>query len=215
MTVNWETASVLEPGALVMVGTPDGPAMLAPPELLGVGSVGPQGPAGPAGADGATGPQGIQGVQGATGVTNVATAKNSANTTNSTVTPVDCTGLAVTLTTGRRYTVQAHILFQTAATTTGIGFNFTGPAMTSCGWRARIQQAAAGTDQTFESTATALATQLVSASVIAANTTYLATIEGVFAPSATGALQLQVRSEVAGSQCTVLNGSAVVLIDCG
>ena len=61
---------------------------------------------------------------------------------------------------------------------TGIGLVFSTPAMTAANWKASIRQGNAGTDQTYENSATSLTTVLVSTSVPAANTDYMAIIEG-------------------------------------
>jgi len=182
---------------------------------------GPQGPAGDTGSQGIQGIQGIQGLQGIQGPagtpgTIVATYKNSGTQTNSSNSaPVDITGLAATVAAGRRYILRLFVPFQSAATTTGIGFGFTAPAMTNWFALASIQQGAAGVDQTWVNMATAPGTFLTSASVVAANTTYLAQVEIVFTPSANGTVQLGFRSEVNTSQVSVLNGAAGFLIDCG
>jgi hypothetical protein len=63
-------------------------------------------------------------------------------------------------------------------------------------------------------TVTAPATALTSTAVVAANTQYLASLEVVLTPSANGSLQVGFRSEVNGSQVSVLNGAAGYLIDC-
>lgn len=179
------------------------------------GPPGAQGDPGTPGQAGAQGPQGIQGIQGPAGA-GMTVARNTGNQTNtSNTTPTDITGLAIALTTGRRYTIRALVPFQTAATTTGIGFTWTGPAMTDCAWNVTIPQGAVGVDQQYTAHATALATVLVSAAVVAASTTYLAVIEGVFSPSANGTLQLRFRSEVNASQVTARDGAAMYAVDCG
>ena len=58
-------------------------------------------------------------------------------------------------------------------------------------------------------------TVLVSASFAAANTDYMAIIEGFCEPSANGSLQLRCRSEVNGSQITIKNSGVGFLIDAG
>jgi len=51
---------------------------------------------------------------------------------------------------------------------------------------------------------------LVSASVAAANTDYMAIIEGLCEASANGSLQLRCRSEVNGSQITIKNSGHLI-----
>jgi hypothetical protein len=134
---------------------------------------------------------------------------------SSNATPSDITGLAFALTSGRRYYFKFFGQYQTAATTTGIGFTFSGPAVTRTSWRARIRQAANGTDSFYEGDAQALTTVTVSTAVVAANTDYAWEIEGVVQPSADGTLQLRVRSEVNSSQVTVQDVGIGLLVDVG
>jgi hypothetical protein len=144
------------------------------------------------------------------------TAKQTAQITNSSnTTPTDITGLYFDLVSGRRYVFKFFVTFKSAATGTGVGFVFSAPAMTAANWKVSITQGNAGTDQTFENSATSLTTVLVSASVAAANTDYMAIIEGFCEPSANGNLQLRCRSEVNGPQITIKNSGVGYLIDAG
>ena len=134
------------------------------------------------------------------------TAKQTAQITNSSnTTPTDITGLHFDLVSGRRYVFKFFVTFKSSAAGTGVGFVFSAPAMTAANWKVSITQGNAGTDQTFENSATSLTTVLVSASVAAANTDYMAIVEGFCEPSANGSLQLRCRSEVNGSQITIKN----------
>lgn len=125
-------------------------------------------------------------------------------------------GLSFSLTANRMYHFKFMGIFQSAATTTGLGLSLTGPAVTYAGWTAQIEQAAAGTDQHYTYTvANSLSFIGASPSVVAANTDYLWEVEGFVQPSAAGTLQLQFRSEVSGSTVTLKAGSVGVLTDCG
>jgi hypothetical protein len=135
---------------------------------------------------------------------------NAATTTSST-TPVDITGLAFSLTSGTMYHFRFQGVYQTAATTTGIGFTFTGPATTYCAWFVSIQQGNAGTAQYYSNSTTSITAQLTSASVINSGTNYLWRVEGLIQPSATSTLQLRTVSEVGGSSITVQAGSLGIL----
>ena len=144
------------------------------------------------------------------------TAKQTAQITNSSnTTPTDITGLYFDLVSGRRYVFKFFVTFKSTAAGTGVGFVFSAPAMTAANWKVSITQGNAGTDQTFENSATSLTTVLVSASVAAANTDYMAIIEGFCEPSANGSLQLRCRSEVNGPQITIKNSGVGYLIDAG
>jgi hypothetical protein len=111
-----------------------------------------------------------------------------------------------------RYVFKFFVTFKSAAAGTGIGFVFSSPAMTAANWKVSIMQGNAGTDQTFENSATSLTTVLVSASVAAANTDYMAIIEGFCEPYANGGLQLRCRSEVNGSLITIKNSGVGYLL---
>ena len=146
----------------------------------------------------------------------VRTAKQTAQITNSSnTTPTDITGLRFDLVSGRRYAFKFFLTFQSVATGTGVGFVFSSPTMTAANWKASIRQGAAGTDMTYENSATSLTTELINVSVVAANTDYMAIIEGFCEPSADGSLQLQCRSEVNGSQVMIKNSGIGYLIDAG
>lgn len=153
-------------------------------------------------------------------VTLINTARQTtAGYTNSTTTSSDIVGLTLPVLSGRAYKLEVVGIFRTAATTTGLGLNFTGPAVTYMSWTGKIQLAAAGSDQFYEGTvvtaAAAMATtKVVSTGVIAATTDYQFTITGLIIPSANGTLQLQGSSEVAASAITIQH-SIMTLIDCG
>lgn len=131
---------------------------------------------------------------------------NSSNTT-----PSDITGASFSVGIGT-YWFKFRGKYQTAATTTGIGFAFSAPSASTASWGVQIRQAAAGTDQMFTNTDSTLSTVLVSASVVAANTDYEFEVEGHATFTASGTLQLRTRSEVNASQVTVQSGVIGLLI---
>lgn len=205
------------PGATGPTG-PTGPSITGPTGPQGEPSTVP-GPTGPAGDPGPTGPAGADStVTGPTGPagTGVSTCKQTAQITNtSNTTLVDIPGLSFALAAGRRYYFRFLVTFRTGATTTGVGFGFSGPAMTSANWRAEIQRNAPGTDQMHQDSRLVLTQFFSSPSVVAANTDYIAVIEGFCEPSANGTLQLGALSEVSGSQITIQNTGVGFLIDAG
>lgn len=157
-----------------------------------------------------------QGAKGDAGEKGTATCKQSAQiTNNSNTTPTSITGMAHTLVANHRYYFKFLMTFQSAATTTGIGFVFTSPAMSFANWKVKIRQAAAGTDSYYENDGTALTTILVATATLAANTDYLAIVEGYCEPTENGTLQLQVRSEINASQVLVKNQGIGFLVDAG
>lgn len=135
---------------------------------------------------------------------------NSSNTT-----PTDVTGISWSLSSGVMYHFKIMGSFRSAATTTGIGFTFSGPATTYCSWNVEMQQAAAGTDGFYQNAATALTTVLVSTATLATATDYPWEIEGFVQPSAAGTLQLRFRSEVNASQVTLNAGTLGILTTIG
>lgn len=205
------------PGAKGDDGTPGAKGDPGDPGADGAqGEPGAPGTPGAKGDTGDPGPQGDPGTPGAPGPANVQTCKQTALVTNSSsTTPSDVPGMAFALVAGRRYVFRFFVTFQTAATTTGIGFVFTAPAMTAANWMVAIRQGAAGTDQLYTNSATALTTVLVNTGVVALGTDYIAVIEGFCQPSANGTLQLRVRSEVNASQVTVQNTGVGYLVDAG
>lgn len=186
---------------------PTGPTGATGPASTVAGPTGPTGPTGPSvtGPTGPTGPQGTAG-SGVSAVKSTSTITNSSNTT-----PTDITGLSFAVSSGVMYHFKFTGTFRSAATTTGIGFTFSGPATTYCGWWVDIAQAGAGTDQRYQANATALTSTLVATATLATGTDYVWSVEGFLQPSAGGTLQLRVRSEVNGSQVTVNAGSLGIL----
>lgn len=157
-----------------------------------------------------------QGAKGDTGEKGTATCKQTAQVTNNSSTaPTNITGMSFSLVANHRYYFKFLMTFQSAATGTGIGFIFTSPAMSFANWKVKIRQAAAGTDSYYENDGTALTTILVATATLAANTDYLAIVEGFCEPTENGTLQLQVRSEVNASQVMVKNQGIGFLVDAG
>lgn len=199
---------------LVPLPGPKGPTGLQGPP-------GPQGPQGVPGTNGtngtngAQGPQGIQGVQGVQGPAGpsiLTTCKITVDLSpNSTVTMGDATGLSFAVANGTYYAYRFLVLFQTAAITTGIRLSVTHPAATLTAYTALIPAAADAVNALYSGWGTASDDAVVGTGVQAANTTYLATLEGVLLPSAGGTLQLRFASEVAASAVTVKRGSAGIL----
>lgn len=146
----------------------------------------------------------------------ISTCKQTAQVLNSVAaTPSSIPGLSFVVLSGRRYIFEFFLVYQTAATTTGLGLVFTAPAMTSASWFVQIRQGSAGTDLFHEAGAAALTTQLTSASVASANADVGAWVKGICQPSADGTIQLQAVTEVDASQITVQNVGVGVLIDAG
>lgn len=137
----------------------------------------------------------------------------TATQTNTTVTPAAITELTTTSLAPGSYAYRGVIIFQTVATTTGIGFRVNpGTAtLTSVYGKFLISQAASGTVQSFQYSQLNASTNVVSASVIAANTDTIATFEGMFTVSVAGTVSMQFRSEVAASGVSVRVGSFMIV----
>lgn len=145
----------------------------------------------------------------------IQTCKQSAQITNSSSTVFsNVTGMSFSVFAGRRYFFEFATSFQTAVTTTGVGFNCTAPALTSGYWAGLIQSGASGSDMFWEQSSSSLGT-LVSNAVPVQDTDYIALLRGFLTPSADGTLQLRCRSEVDTSQVIVQNVGVGYLIDAG
>jgi hypothetical protein len=118
------------------------------------------------------------------------------------------TQLTLPVVSGVCYAFRFLVLFQTAATTTGISLALNGPTFTAFSYNVLIPIAVAsfliGCKQTY-------ASATIGTAVAAANTTYVATIDGVLIPSASGNLIVQAATEVAASAATVKVGSVGIL----
>jgi hypothetical protein len=116
------------------------------------------------------------------------------------------TELGLTLAPSTAYTFEYYILFQSAATGTGIGLAVNGPAApTVISYTVRIPLGTDGNTTFHGGPGTYLDDWVRSGSVQAANTTYLARISGVIRTNASGGTLLpRFQSEVAGSTVRVM-----------
>jgi hypothetical protein len=119
--------------------------------------------------------------------------------------------LSFALTASVTYAFEFRIVFQSAATTTGIGLSVTFPAMTVFAAKALIPIAADAAAGEWQGWITASDDLVIGTGVQAANTNYLAIISGQCTPSANGTLQARVRSEINASTVTVKAGSCGML----
>jgi hypothetical protein len=144
------------------------------------------------------------------GLQNEVVLKNTATLTNtSNATGVNVTQLGIPVTNGVSYYFKALILFQSAATTTGIGLTMS--AVTATGSITASAEMPisnnTGTDAYSKGRIPSLNTYVTSTAVGATAETYGAVIEGVFNCTTTGTLLPQFRSEVNGSQITIQSNS--------
>ena len=140
--------------------------------------------------------------------TRLTTTSLAADVSNSTVTLSDVTGLAVALAANSSYAIEARVMFQTSATTTGIRLTQTVPtgATVVAQW-----------DTPTSLTARTLANQravnagAASTAIDAANANTLATGSLLVITGATaGNLQIRFASEIAASNAVVKAGSNLV-----
>lgn len=201
-----------DPGDVGPAG-PVGPA--------GVGTQGPKGDKGDPGGIGPAGPAGPQGIQGLPGVGvqgpkgdpgpagpagSIPIVKLAVDQAISVTTLTDITGLSLPIAANADLMFEALIIWQSAATTTGIRIAINGPA-------GAVEVTALAEIQT---SAAAFALQLhtgyqggaATTSIDTANARRVARLSGVVrnGPNA-GTLSIQVASEVAGSVVTVKRGS--------
>ena len=112
-----------------------------------------------------------------------------------------------TLDTGT-YRFTCLLVFQSTATTTGIGFRMaaSGATLTQCVGLWEIETAANGTAHTFQYSQMSATDNITSASVVATNTNYLTFGRGFITVSVAGAVAIQLRSET-GTSVSIRAGS--------
>lgn len=160
------------------------------------------------GPPGNVGIQGPAGAQGPSGDASAITVKLTADLAASTSTTLaNAAGLSLAVTAGTYYSFDFVVLFQSAATTTGLRLGLTCPAFTVYSARVGIPVAADGVAGDLQGWLTTSGDSVLGTGVQAITTTYAATIRGVILPSASGTLQVQYASEVSGSGVTIKQGS--------
>lgn len=201
-----------------LVGAAGATGEAGPP---GVGAPGPAGPPGVDGDDGVAGapgpvgspgPAGPPGSQGASGDAVPSTVKLTADLAASTSTTLaNTTGLSFAVTAGNYYSFEFVVLFQSAATTTGIRLGLTCPAFTVYSARVEVPVAADGVSADMQGWLTTSGDSVLGTGVQAITTTYAAIIRGLILPSANGTIQVQHATEVAASGVTIKQGSHGVM----
>lgn len=151
---------------------------------------------------------GAQRVQSATGlpatsVLNVVATANDISDSSGANTVVDATGLSFAVTSGYTYWFRTILTYTAAATSTGIRTTVNGPAMTYIAfWNDATLTATTrgvGTQVALLTPAAAVATSLTAGNI--------ATMEGIFTPSADGTFQVQFGTEVDTSAVVLKAGS--------
>lgn len=136
------------------------------------------------------------------------TVKRTADTTSASTTLANLGNLFFPVTTGVYHYFKFVIIYQAAATTTGIKLALTFPAVTVQGASVQIFGFAAdgSTTEPWAGTINSSGDVVISTGVVAANVNYVATIEGMILPSSSGNLVVQWASEAAAN-CTLKQGS--------
>lgn len=94
-------------------------------------------------------------------------------------------------------------MFRSAATTTGLRLGLTTPTFTTFSAGVQMPIVADGAAASWFGTIISSGDSVVSPSVEAINTDYIAVVEGLIVPSANGTLQLQHATEVNASGVTI------------
>lgn len=135
------------------------------------------------------------------------TATNS-NATYTTVAALTTTSLPIGL-----YRFSFSGLMQSGGTTSGVGVRVTNGSATvsTCVAKWFISQGAAGTQQSYQYDQVATTTNVTSASVQAANSTFSVFGQGTIRVTAAGTVAIQIRSELNGTSASLLADSAFIL----
>lgn len=134
--------------------------------------------------------------------------KSTADQVFSTNALTDVSSLSFPVTMDVTYKYTFHILYTSAATTTGLRVTLSYPAVISASAVARIPNGNDGTGSQFQGTINSsgdIVTATASPAPIG-NVLY-ATVQGVIIPSADGVVQLRAASEINGSNVTIRAGS--------
>lgn len=127
------------------------------------------------------------------------------NSTSATLT--NATELQFSVVSGKKYLLEAFILFQAVATGTGVAITVSAPAGVVSGV---VMVPITNTDATnamFTGSITTAGDVVIASGTGAANTTFMAKMQVVIAPSASGTVIPQFRTEVNGSQVSLEIGS--------
>lgn len=133
-------------------------------------------------------------------------------TNNSNVTLSNISDLQIPVTAGKKYRIEAMLLFRSTATTTGLALSalLSGGAVGTLALVADIPNAGDGTASIYSGNITASGDTVVSNQTPAANTDYMAKMSGIFVCTTSGFFTPQFRSEVNGQTVTVQIGSNLI-----
>jgi hypothetical protein len=123
------------------------------------------------------------------------------------LTAVNASGINFTVLPATNYYFEFGAVYQSFQTTTGLGVSLTFPAVTVFAANAYIPQAVDATSAVFSGQITSSGDFVQATASPATGTNFLATIEGMIRPSATGVIQLQFRAETAAGSVLLKAGS--------
>jgi len=133
--------------------------------------------------------------------------KLTSDLVSTTSTQVDATGLSFAVTAGTYYKFRFVIVFRADATSTGIRLGLTAPAATVFTATTDVATGSDGTNGRAQGSITSSGDWILTGAVEAANTDYLAIIEGVILPTTSGTVQVRFAAGTNGTQITLRNGS--------
>lgn len=142
------------------------------------------------------------------GLPNYVSVKRTADTSTSLATPLNINGMTFSVTSGTYYAYRYVLLYQTAATTTGIKLSLTFPTVTTQSARVTIsgQTTDGATTEPWCGTINSSGDVVTSTGVAVVNVNYVAIVEGTILPSASGYLRLLWSSETTAA-ATLKQGS--------
>jgi hypothetical protein len=129
---------------------------------------------------------------------------------------VNVTQLVVALAASATYLIDCFVTFQTAATTTGAGVGFVSPTGSVSMLEVVVPivstAIASALRTTFPNAAATTTGNVLGTGVTAINSNHTARISGVLRTTTAGNLQIQFRTEVAASACTLQIGSTLTAV---
>ena len=137
----------------------------------------------------------------------------TADETGATTATLANTSLNFAVTSGVYYAFRFYVLWRTTLATVGLKLGLTTPTFTVFGAQVRIMILATGTASELQGSIIASGGSVSGTDAAATNTDYIAVIEGVILPSATGTLMVQYAAETTGATVTMRNGSAGELVE--
>lgn len=126
---------------------------------------------------------------------------------SSSTTPADVTGASFSVSANTVYLVKVHILYQSAASTTGLAISLTYPAVSYGSVACNLPANPDGTGGQFHGVINSSGDVVISTGTPLANSTVCATMFGIIRSTAGGTVQLQYASEVGGSNVTIKAGT--------